>query len=184
MQTRFWTWWPLAVLASLASYISAPALAATYLAGLPTGTAFVAASAVHAAWIVSCIQRRHLLLRIAAWVVCLSLAQDGLTRLTSLQSGLLTPLAVETVLLLAAMSAASPLSLADRLAGWRRAREAAMAQLVMADGVLSWIPAFFRRLFAGRAEPASAGSRLDRAQLLAELEDAEALAVLRHGSPQ
>jgi hypothetical protein len=170
-----WIWWPLVTIAALASYTSAPPLSARWLTVAPPGSAFLAAAAAHTVWIVSTVQRRNIILRIAAWLICLRLASGGLTLLTN-YPGTFPALALETLLLLAAMSAAPAIPLTDQLGAWRRARESAMAQLALIDGILPWVAAFSRRFFANRADPQVASARLDRAQIVAELEDAEALA--------
>jgi hypothetical protein len=170
-----WLWWPLTVLTALASYAASATLSARWLNAAPPGCALLAAAAVHAVWIVSTVQRRNFALRGAAWLVCLSLTADGIYLLTARPGGL-PAFALELILLLAAFTAAPPLPLSERLANWRRAREAAMAQLALTDGLLPWTTAFFHRLIGNRADPHSASARLDRAQILAELEDAEGLA--------
>lgn len=179
-KAEFWVWWPLAVLAIIASYAAAPALTATWLAATPPGVAFLVAAAVHTVWIVSCVRHRHVFLRSVAWIVCLNFAQDGLARLGSRQN-VVTGLGLETVLMLAAFGASPSLDFSERLGGWRRGREAAMAQLALTDGILPWSIHFFRRLISNRPEPSTAGARQERAQMLVEIEDAEMLAAKQRG---
>jgi hypothetical protein len=119
-------------------------------------------------WVVSITERRNAALRLAAWLVCLRLASDAIEFLPAL--------ALETILLLAAFSAVSPLAFAERLGNWRRTREAAMAQLALIDGILPWTVTFVRRLMGNRADPDIASARLDRARMFTELEDAEQIA--------
>jgi hypothetical protein len=176
--TEFWVWWPLAVLVTLASYAAAPALTETWLAGAPLGSAFLVAAAVHTVWVVSCIRRRHVFLRSVAWILCLNLAQDGLARLGARQN-VITGLGLEAVLMLAAFAASPSLDFSERLGSWRRARETVMAQLILTDGVLPWFIQFFRRLLGNRPDPSITVARLDRAQMLAEIEDAEMLSAER-----
>lgn len=169
MKRAIWIWGPLATLTVLASYAASATLSARWLSGAPPGCAFIAVAAAHCLWIVSTVQRRNAVLRLTAWLVCLRLASDAITFFPAL--------ALETTLLLAAFSAAPPLALAERLGNWRRAREAAMAQFVLTDGILPWITVCFRRFIGNRADPNTAAARQARAQILAELEDAEALAI-------
>jgi hypothetical protein len=171
----FYIWCPLVTIAALASYTSAPPLSARWLASAPPGSAFLAAAAAHTVWIVSTVQRRNVILRIAAWLICLRLASEGITISTD-YPGEFPALALELLLLLAAMSAAPVIPLAEQLGAWRRARESAMAQLALTDGILPWVAAFSRRFLANRTDPHTASARLDRAQIVAELEDAEELA--------
>jgi len=178
---------PLVVFGALAAYVAGLGAAAWWasLGGAAApAPAFLASGALHLAWIHCAASRRAPLLAWAGFLVSLSLCRLGLASLAGGNASWARPAILEGLVLLIALSVRSPLSLAERLGRWRRARADIALQLRMGDGLLPWARECGRRFLAGRADlPLSQTFRRLAAEL-AEIDRRLGLAVSNLAAPE
>lgn len=136
----------------------APAITFALLAAMAAGSGaasvfancapscYIAAVALHAAWLRAVFLGRRALPSAICWLVSLYFCRAGLGGSLSLA------LVLEGVPLVLAVSQAPETSWGDRLARWRRARSQISIQLRLADGILPWLRRAVAQCFYGRAE--------------------------------
>jgi hypothetical protein len=165
--------WALAFLTPAAVWLTAAGLVPHLPATSPTGTAFLAAAALHASWLGGVAARRAWAAAAVAFWVCYPLCRDGIAIAAPGLAGFCPALLLESLLLCLTLALRPPSSWPDRLARWRRARAGITAQLLLADGLAPWAGDAVRRLFSGRAIHTQP---VERALFAAEMEDAGAVA--------
>lgn len=171
MATRSSTLAALVILAGAAAAISARGLSALAptAAGLHPIVLLALTAAIHTAWIGALAGRGAWLIPAIAWPISLRIATAGLQDVGWSSPGL-TAFFLELLLAAIAVSLAPPQSVADRLAGWRRARTAIATQLHMGQGLIPWLRDIAEHALVGRGELPG-----DRAlsRFVAQLADAE-----------
>jgi len=148
---------PLVVFGAFATFVSGLGAAAWWGtqggASAPPALVHVASGALHLAWIHCAASRRAPLLAWAGCLLSLSMCRQGFASLPGRNASWASPALLEGLVLLIAWAFRSPLSMAERLGRWRRARADIALQLRMGDGLLPWARECGRRLIAGRADP-------------------------------
>jgi len=112
------------------------------------------------------------------WAMSLYACDEGLASFGKAEPSSSVAFFIEMVPLLISWALSHPVSIAERLARWRRARSEISVQLLMGDGLFHWIPGCVRQFFSG-SRAMSGGSSFRR--LVAELADAEHTLRMRLG---
>jgi hypothetical protein len=95
--------------------------------GVPAAVGYAVGIALHLGWVPAAAQRRSPMLVLLCWPVCWSYANDGVAKLVK-RSGEGTALIVELAVLLLALSLKPAAAWTERLASFRRAKNAVLAQ--------------------------------------------------------
>ncbi len=120
----------------------------------------VVATALHCAWLLLALERGCRPVALLVWATALHTCMIGLHQVPGASGRNGTALLLEGIPLLLASALAPPSSLADRLARWRRARQQAIVQLEMGEGILVWVRDVFKRFALGQSPGADRLGRL------------------------
>jgi hypothetical protein len=179
---------PLVVLGALAAYVAGLGAVAWWQtqggAAAPAAPAYLASAGLHLAWIQCAASRRAPLVAWVGFLVSLSLCRRGLASLPGGSASWAGPALLEGLVLLIALAVRSPVSLAERLARWRRARADIALQLRLGDGLLPWARDCGRRLIAGRADSPLVPTFQRLTAELAEIDGRLGLAVSNLAAPE
>lgn len=162
-RSRYWLV-PLAAMGVAGVWFSGLGIVrAGWVDGHPEWMGLAAGASLEVSWIGAACSGRAGLLGVFGWALSFWLAIHG----GGVPGGL-----AQVIALLQARTLGPAETLAERLARWRRAREAISVQLEMSQGVVPWIGRAARQFWSGRAP----GRTVDATRMVAEMEDAEIMA--------
>jgi len=143
-------------LALLASYLAAEGLTYFWVSET-TRTAepavtYIAAAALHAAWVLPAQTGRRPVLVAVAWLITAGLTSDGLTAAGVETGAAVNALLLEGIVLALAASSAPVQPWPDRVARWRRTRTRITTELRMAQGLIPWTRTSVGRFLFGEPD--------------------------------